>query len=171
MKTFSLSEFNLLDRQEVRKSLVHCCGSSSWVSQMEEQRPFASIMEMHKQALQIWRKLNVTDLKEAFEHHPKIGDLKSLQEKFSSTKAWAEQEQKGSEGASSTVLQALALGNKNYENRFGYIFIVCATGKSAEEMLSLLKQRLSHDPEVEIQIAAQEQEKIMILRLEKLIHE
>jgi 2-oxo-4-hydroxy-4-carboxy-5-ureidoimidazoline decarboxylase len=85
--------------------------------------------------------------------------------------AWAEQEQRGSAEASVSVLQALALGNQTYENRFGYIFIVCATGKTAEEMLSLLESRLPNDPALEIKIAAAEQAKITKLRLEKLIYE
>ena len=111
------------------------------------------------------------DWKEAFAHHPKIGDFESLKKKFASTRGWAEQEQSGSQNASMAVLQALALANQTYENRFGYIFIVCATGKSAEEMLKILESRLNHDPKIEIKIAAQEQDKITKIRLEKLIYE
>ena len=101
----------------------------------------------------------------------KIGDLESLKKKFVTTRTWAEQEQQGSSEASLSVLQALALGNETYENRFGYIFIVCATGKKAEEMLSLLEQRLKNDSKEEIKVAAAEQDKITKIRLEKLIHE
>jgi 2-oxo-4-hydroxy-4-carboxy-5-ureidoimidazoline decarboxylase len=105
---------------------------------------------------------------EAFSHHTKIGDLKSLQEKFSATKEWASGEQQSVSAATDQVLIELKELNEAYENKFGYIFIICATGKSAEEMLSALKQRILNDGEDELKIAAEEQRKIMHLRINKL---
>jgi 2-oxo-4-hydroxy-4-carboxy-5-ureidoimidazoline decarboxylase len=105
---------------------------------------------------------------EAFEQHPKIGDINSLKKQYANTVAWASNEQAGVDAASDEVLQALAKGNDDYERKFGYIFIVCATGKSAGEMLELLQSRLTNDPESEIKIGAEEQNKITKLRLEKL---
>jgi 2-oxo-4-hydroxy-4-carboxy-5-ureidoimidazoline decarboxylase len=138
---------------------------------MANLRPFKERKILLSKALEIWNQLSESDWKEAFGHHPKIGDVDSLKAKFASTQVWAKQEQQGSQQASMAVLEALALGNQTYENRFGYIFIVCATGKTAEEMLSILESRLNNEPIVEIKVAAQEQAKITQIRLEKLIHE
>src|SRR6185436_1014222 len=103
-----------------------------------------------------------------FAHHPKIGDRDSLRQRFARTAHLSEREQAGVDGASENVLEALAEGNREYERRFGHIFIVCASGKSADEMLELLGSRLPNPPDVEIRIAAEEQAKITDLRLKKL---
>src|SRR5947207_2558399 len=113
---------------------------------MTEHRPFATAAEMLEASDELWSGLSADDWKEAFAHHPRIGDIKSLRAKFASTSQWAEGEQSGVRGTSENILKALADGNKLYEAKFGYIFIVCATGKSAEEMLGLLNQRLNHIP-------------------------
>lgn len=118
-----------------------------------------------------WNELSEADWREAFTHHPKIGDVNSLKEKFVSTSAWAEGEQGAVKAASQATLEALAAGNAEYEKKFGYIFIVCATGKSADEMLALLQARLPNKPAAEILSAMGEQDKITRLRLEKLIAE
>lgn len=171
MKTFSLVEFNSLSEEAAKEILQFCCGSSAWVNQIVRLRPVTSLRELKEHSSRVWISLTEKDWKEAFSHHPKIGDLESLKKKFSSTKAWAEQEQKGSAGAPEAVLQALATLNETYENRFGFIFIVCATGKTAQEMLGLLEMRINNSADVELTNAAKEQEKITHLRLEKLIHE
>ncbi|MBM4303158.1 MAG: 2-oxo-4-hydroxy-4-carboxy-5-ureidoimidazoline decarboxylase [Deltaproteobacteria bacterium] len=171
MTSFNLVQFNSLSPKEATQVLAHCCGAARWVSQMESSRPFQNRKALFNKAIQTWNQLTEKDWKEAFTHHPKIGDLESLKKKFASTRVWAEQEQKGSAEAAVSVLQALALGNQTYENRFGYIFIVCATGKKADEMLALLEARLNNSPDIEIKIAAGEQAKITQIRLEKLIHE
>ena len=113
--------------------------------------------------------LGPADWREAFAHHPRIGDVASLRAKFAATAAWAGEEQRGAAAAGDDTLAALAEGNRAYEERFGYVFIVCATGKSAEEMLALLRARMPHPPEREIEIAAAEQASITRLRLEKLL--
>lgn len=137
---------------------------------MARERPYSSLNEMSRTAEVVWKnQVDEADWREAFTHHPKIGDIDSLREKFTSTKAWAESEQKGAAEASEEILKNLASGNRKYEDKFGYIFIVCATGKSAAEMLALLKERLENDPEDEIAIAAEEQRKITQIRLEKLL--
>ncbi len=133
-------------------------------------RPFAYKEALLEQARLQWEQCGPSDWLEAFTHHPKIGDLKSLEKKFASTRQWAGGEQKGVNTADQQILEALAQGNDDYEKKFGYIFIVCATGKSAGEMLEILKERLSNQPEEEIQIAQGEQMKITLIRLEKLLN-
>lgn len=133
-------------------------------------RPFAYKKTLLEQARLQWELCGPPDWLEAFTHHPKIGDLKSLEKKFASTRQWAGGEQKGVNTADQQILAALAQGNDDYEKKFGYIFIVCATGKSAGEMLEILKKRLPNQPEEEIQIAQGEQMKITLIRLEKLLN-
>ena len=171
MKSFSLSEFNSLSEKEAKEALLFCCGSSRWVDKLALSRPFSSLRDLKEKGANIWLSLFETDWVEAFSHHPKIGDLDNLKKKFASTQTWAEEEQKGSKEASEELLRELARANQTYENRFGYIFIVCATGKTAVEMLEILRQRINNDPKEEIKLAALEQGKITAIRLEKLIHE
>jgi 2-oxo-4-hydroxy-4-carboxy-5-ureidoimidazoline decarboxylase len=131
--------------------------------------PAEDMVELLEDAEEQWWKCNEEDWKEAFAHHPRIGDLDSLKKKFASTADWASDEQKGVNAANEDVLKALAQGNMEYEKKFGFIFIVCATGKSAEEMLGMLEVRLQHDLAEEIQVAADEQNKITKLRIEKML--
>jgi 2-oxo-4-hydroxy-4-carboxy-5-ureidoimidazoline decarboxylase len=131
--------------------------------------PADDMVELLEDAEEQWWLCSEDDWKEAFTHHPRIGDLASLKEKFAGTAAWASGEQSGALSASDETLKALAEANRLYEEKFGYIFIVCATGKPAEEMLALLKERLNNNPEEEIRIAADEQNKITRLRIEKLL--
>ena len=120
-------------------------------------------------AEETWFSLSGQDWLEAFSHHPKIGNIRSLQSKFQKTAKLSESEQKSISHVSEDILKEIAEGNQLYEKKFGYIFIVCATGKTAEEMLALLNERLKNDPEAELLIAAKEQNKITRLRLEKLL--
>ncbi len=131
--------------------------------------PADDMVELLEDAEEQWWQCSESDWKEAFSHHPKIGDLASLTKKFASTAKWATGEQGGVNMATKETLGALAEGNRLYEAKFGYIFIVCATGKSADEMLVILQSRLQNSPETEIQVAADEQQKITRLRLEKLL--
>ena len=132
---------------------------------MVARRPFGSHDALMTSARDEWFGLQRSDWLEAFGHHPKIGDRDSLRQRFARTAHLSEREQAGVDGASGDVLEALAAGNREYERRFGYIFIVCASGKSADGMLQLLRERLPNSPEVEILIAAAEQAKITELRL------
>ena len=165
----TLHEFNKLSKQELIAELTKCCGSSSWVKKMLPFIPADDMVELLEDAEEQWWKCSEADWKEAFAHHPKIGDIDSLKKKFASTATWASGEQSGMNIASDETIKALAEENRLYEEKFGYIFIVCATGKSAGEMLAMLKERIKNDPEEEIKIAADEQNKITKLRLEKLL--
>lgn len=165
----TLHKFNILPKQQLIAELTKCCGSSSWVKKMLPFIPADDMIELLEDAEEQWGQCNEEDWKEAFTHHPKIGDVDSLTKKFESTAQWASGEQSGVNIASAETIKALAEGNRLYEEKFGYIFIVCATGKSAEEMLGMLKERLKNDLAEEIKIAADEQNKITKLRIEKLL--
>jgi len=164
-----LHDFNTLPTDQLIAELSNCCGSSAWVEKMLAFIPAEDLVELLEDAEEQWWKCSPDDWKEAFSKHPKIGDTESLKKKFAATAAWAAGEQSGVNEASDEIIKALADANHQYEEKFGYIFIVCATGKSAEEMLGILHARLLHDPETEIEIAADEQNKITKLRLEKLL--
>ena len=165
----TVHELNILSQPQLREELLKCCGSSAWVQKMLPFFPVSGRAELLQIAEEQWNKCSEEDWKEAFTHHPKIGDIESLQKKFASTAGWASAEQSKIHTASQRTIEALAKGNRKYEEKFGYIFIVCATGKSAEEMLDLLEARLKNDPEDEIEIAAGEQNKITKIRIEKLV--
>jgi 2-oxo-4-hydroxy-4-carboxy-5-ureidoimidazoline decarboxylase len=152
---------------EARTLLLSACGSSRWIRRMLDRRPFGSQESLLTAARDEWAALGEDDWREAFQHHPAIGDLTSLRERFPATHQHSTREQAGVQSASDDALRRLADGNRRYRERFGYTFIVCATGKSAEEMLSLLEARLDHDHQVEIQVAAEEQAKITALRLRR----
>jgi 2-oxo-4-hydroxy-4-carboxy-5-ureidoimidazoline decarboxylase len=164
----TIAEFDHLDIIEKKALLQSCCGSNTWVNNMLTALPAEDLVDLLEIAEEQWYLCHQSDWQEAFSHHPKIGDIETLKEKFAATAQWAEGEQASVKEASEQTLQQLAEGNQAYEQRFGYIFIVCATGKSADEMLHALQQRLYNNPEVEIQIAMEEQLKITKLRLEKL---
>src|SRR5438270_13192665 len=137
----TLSDLNALPPSTRANALATCCGATAWVAALNQQFPFATDEALFAEADRLWYSLTEADWREAFAHHPKIGDINALKEKFASTATWAAGEQGAVRQASQATLEALAAGNKAYEQRFGYIFIVCATGKSAEEMLALLQAR------------------------------
>jgi 2-oxo-4-hydroxy-4-carboxy-5-ureidoimidazoline decarboxylase len=167
--SMTLSDLNVLPAAARAEALGTCCGSSAWIATLNEQFPFTSSAALYEAAERIWNDLGEAHWREAFTHHPKIGDINALKEKFASTATWAAGEQGAVRQASQETLEALAAGNEAYEQRFGYIFIVCATGKSADEMLALLQARLPNEPSQEIHVAKGEQAKITRLRLEKLL--
>jgi 2-oxo-4-hydroxy-4-carboxy-5-ureidoimidazoline decarboxylase len=165
-----LETLNRKSASEAAEDLKRCCGSRVWVEKMLSQRPFQSVDEIFSAADDIWFKLAPEDWLEAFAHHPRIGgNVEALRAKFASTASWAENEQKGVSQATEDVLHALSKLNDDYFEKYGYIFIVCATGKSAQEMLDILKSRLPNDKDHELKVAAGEQAKITKIRLEKLI--
>jgi len=172
--TRGLDRLNSLSREEAETGLLKCCGSVKWAQRMAQLRPFQTAEELHDSASRVWWELQQEDWLEAFRQHPQIGEKKIGEKKAAVAKApqtskWAGDEQSGTRNARPELLDALAQANRKYQERFGYIFIVCATGKSAEEMLALLEQRLHNAPAAEIRIAAEEQSKITRLRLEKLL--
>jgi len=150
---------------EARAILLRACGSTRWVDRMMARRPFANSARLLFAARNEWFGLTEVDWLEAFSHHPRIGDRASLEERFPQTHDLSSKEQSGIGIAGADVLTALARANSDYFDRFGFIFIVCATGKSAEEMLALLLSRLQHDRATELRVAAEEQAKITALRL------
>ena len=160
----NLIELNSFNKEQVAQHLFSCCGSKYWVSEMLNYFPFTNEKKLIEAATTIWyNQCTETDWRESFTHHPKIGDVNSLKEKF------AGKEQEGIASATDTIINALAKANADYENKFGFIFIVCATGKSAQEMLDLLNDRLKNSIEEELNIAMGEQQKITIIRLKKLL--
>ena len=165
----TLPEINSLSFEAAYVEFHRCCAAKKWVAQMADRRPFRSRDDLMTAADTLWQGLEPSEWKDAFGHHPRIGDLESLKERFGSTATWAEGEQSGVRTASDEILMKLATGNREYEKKFGYTFIVCATGKSAHEMHSLLELRLQNDPAHELTIAAEEQRKITRIRLEKLL--
>lgn len=152
-----------------KEDLAKCCGSMNWIEKMINKSAINSKEKFLEAADKVWYSLRKEDWLEAFTHHPKIGDLNSLKEKFSSTKLLAENEQSGVNSATNECLTELARLNEEYERKFGYIFIVCATGKTADEMLALIRERIKNNSEEEVMIAMEEQNKITKLRLEKLL--
>jgi len=150
---------------EARAILLRACGSSRWVDRMMARRPFSSGAKLLFAARNEWFGLTEVDWLEAFSQHSRIGDRASLEERFPQTHDLSSKEQSGIGIAGADVLTALAQANTDYFDRFGFTFIVCATGKSAQEMLALLVSRLLNDRATELRIAADEQAKITALRL------
>jgi len=167
----TLNELNQLNDQQAKLNFMQCCTSSTWVRRMIAARPFTSTSALKESANTLWQGLEEFDYLEAFEGHPKIGDVNSLRAKYANTKALAGNEQGLVNEAPEQVLQVLAQGNENYEQKFGFIFIVCATGKSAQQMSDLLQARLSNNKSQELDNAAEEQRKIFQLRIDKMLIE
>jgi OHCU decarboxylase len=165
----NVAELDAMPDAKAKKLLAECCGASRWVSEMLARRPFGSRARVLAAADDVWRSLGADDWREAFSHHPRIGERKSAATQGKRGTTWAAGEQSGVERANDDVRAALAAANREYEQRFGYIYIVFATGKSAEEMLALARERLRNDPDVELRVAAEEQRKITRLRLDKLL--
>ena len=166
-----LKDLNALDAVSAERELLRCCGSTRWAQSMADARPFDSADHVAATADAVWQALGEADWLEAFEAHPRIGDPRTGESGESGgagDAGWAQQEQSGLRSASDQVRERLAAGNQQYEARFGYIFIVCATGRTAEEMLGLLEGRLQHTPHQELRAGAEEQRQITRLRLAKL---
>jgi 2-oxo-4-hydroxy-4-carboxy-5-ureidoimidazoline decarboxylase len=150
---------------EARDVLARCCGSARWVERMLTRRPFGTLDALLRAAREEWFALSEPEWREAFSHHPMIGDREALRARFARTRDLSSREQAGVDHAPDDVLDALAKANREYFEKFGYIFIVCASGLSADEMLARLQTRLDNDPETEIRLAAGEHAKITGLRL------
>lgn len=160
-----------LPEPEAVAAFLRCCGSRRWAQAMASGRPYPDASALFAAAERAFERLAREDWLEAFSHHPRIGDRGSLAERFPATAGWSAGEQAGVAGAGEQLLEALLRANREYEARFGYIFIVCATGRSAAQMLALLRERLPNGEDAELALAAAEQRKITALRLQKLIAE
>lgn len=165
----TLAELNQLAEAEAVRVFTDCNAAARWVSAMVSGRPFASTEALKAKARQVWSALTESDFLQAFEAHPMIGDVDSLRKKYAATKAIAAGEQSGAAAADEQTLKDLARLNREYLEKFGFIFIVFATGKSAPEMLGILQGRISNGRAGEIQNAAAEQLKITLLRIEKML--
>ena len=163
----ALEQLNALPPEQAESEFLKCCGSRNWARALTEARPFADVGALFQEADSIWRSLGEQDWLEAFRAHPKIGESAAVQSE--QARSWSAQEQLAVQDAAAETKAALAAGNQQYEERFGFIFIVCATGKTSTEMLRILNARLQNDPRNELRVAAEEQRKITRLRLEKLL--
>jgi len=164
-----LEWLNSLTADEAAKELLQCCGSKRWAAEVANARPYPSLETLLTKARDTWCSLDRNDWLEAFRSHPKIGEKKAADKVSAQSQHWSGQEQSGLTNASQDIVDSLAALNHDYEQKFGFIFIICATGKTSAEMLSALRERLQHDREAELPIAAAEQGKITELRLNKLL--
>jgi allantoicase len=165
----AVERFNRFSKAKARKALLDCCGSKRWAEQMLAQMPFPDVGDVLDTADQTWAALGSADWLEAFRHHPAIGAKRENKEQSATARQWSKGEQSVAQQATPQLLKALATANQEYSKKFGHVFLICATGKSSEEILDSLQQRLSNDPEVELRVAAEEQHKITRIRLEKLL--
>jgi 2-oxo-4-hydroxy-4-carboxy-5-ureidoimidazoline decarboxylase len=169
LKTSKLASLNSVPANEAQSELLKCCGSKRWAEQMTAERGFEKVDDLVAKADRVWWSLEPGDWLEAFLSHPKIGEKKAAAATSEQSKQWSAAEQAGIAEAANDTLVTLAELNQKYEAKFGYIFIVCASGKSSDEMLAILRSRLANEPDEELRIAAAEQAKITELRLRKLL--
>jgi OHCU decarboxylase len=161
-----LAEWNNADEDRATEAMLACCGARRWAAAMVATRPVADIFSLSEAADRIWATMGEPDWMEAFACHPRIGERRAAAASEKS-RAWSAQEQEGAGSPSNDVMRELAEGNAQYEKQFGFTYIVCATGKSAEEMLAILKRRLASDRMGELREAAEQQRQIMQIRLGK----
>lgn len=164
----SVEWLNALPADEAAKELLQCCGSRRWAQELANQS-HSNLETLVASSNEIWWSLQPADWLEAFRSHPKIGEKKAAESVSAQSQHWSGQEQSGVSNASQETADSLAELNRAYEEKFGFIFIICAAGKSSAEMLKALRERLDNSAATELQIAAAEQSKITELRLKKLI--
>jgi OHCU decarboxylase len=166
--TLTLAQLNALPPAAAERELLSCCGSRAWARQVAAARPFADVESLLDAASRIWSSLSTEDWLEAFSKHPRIGERAS-RGSADVEREWSEGEQSRARDGAPAVLAELAMANAEYENRFGHVFLICASGRSADEILDEARERLNNDPEREIHVAAEEQRRITHLRLRKLL--
>lgn len=164
-----LDSLNEMPVDEAEALFLDCCGSPGWARAMTEARPFEDAGSLLSHAERVWWDLKPEDWLEAFAAHPKIGAKKAAPAQAERSADWSKGEQAGIDRTTDHVREELAEANHRYEDKFGYIYIVCATGKSAEEMLEICRERLGNTADRELRAAAEEQRKITGIRLEKLL--
>jgi OHCU decarboxylase len=169
----ALSSWNVAEAQAALDAMLACCGARRWAAAMVALRPIGSVQELSAAADRVWSTMEENDWMEAFARHPRIGERSPRRTAHASQKsaAWSRQEQSSAAGAAERVLAELAAGNALYEQRFGFTYIVCATGKSADEMLAILNRRLGNDRATELREAAEQQRQIAQIRLGKWLVE
>ncbi len=161
-----LEELNNIDKNERRRLLMGCCFCSRWASTLASEGPFVSTQDLIEKASRCWSEMSEADILEAFSGHPRIGDVKDLEKKYGSSPM---EEQASVRIAKTRTLELLKVKNDEYLEKFGFIFIVFATGKTAEEMLGLLESRLGNSRETELENGAREQSLIFTRRLRQLL--
>ena len=169
MEEHALKQWNALSADEAARAILPCCGSRAWAESMAEQRPIDSAEQLIATAAEVWRGLAEADWQEAFESHPRIGERDAAAHATERSSAWSVEEQ--SSAATPDAAEQLAQANARYERRFGRTFLICASGKSAPEILAALELRLGNDPGTELRIAAEEQRRITELRLVRWLRE
>jgi 2-oxo-4-hydroxy-4-carboxy-5-ureidoimidazoline decarboxylase len=162
-----LARWNALDEKMAADEILPCCGSKRWARELAQARPFGDAAELFERSDVIWLKLAQSDWDEAFRSHPRIGARKSVETATRQSAAWSRQEQSGVDPADTESRAALERGNILYEDRFGRVFLICASGKAASEMLAALERRLQNDPQTELGEAVEQQRQITQLRLRK----
>ena len=165
-----LAAWNEATEDAALEAMLACCAARRWAQAMVALRPFTSVAILSQKADEVWSAMEEADWMEAFASHPRIGERKAAHTRSKSA-AWAQQEQASTASAADRVLAQLAEGNALYEQRFAFTYIVCATGKSAEEMLAILERRLTNNRDVELREAAEQQRQIMQIRLGKWLVE
>lgn len=161
---------NTMPRALAEASLLRCCGSGTWAREMAATRPYESVQRFRDAADHSWWRLDEEEWLAAFASHPAIGGSGG-NATAKSTSRWSADEQSGTRGIDDSLSDRLAEANAEYRERFGFTFIICATGKDAPQMLSRLEERLGNPREVEIRVAAEEQSQITQIRLTKLLSE
>ncbi len=162
-----LAEWNALPETDAAREILPCCGSPRWARALARLRPFDDPPELLERSDEVWMQLDPAEWDEAFASHPRIGEKKAPASATAKSAGWSGEEQSGVKQAGADVQERLRAGNAEYERRFGRIYIVCATGKSAEEMLGILQGRLENDDAAELREAAEQQRQITQLRLRK----
>jgi len=165
-----LAGWNVADPKSAVNAMMNCCGAHRWAQAMVDHRPVMTNTELRAMADRFWNNMTEADWMEAFAHHPRIGERKASAASGQSS-VWSAQEQSSTQSAAEVVLAALAEGNARYEETFGFTYIVCATGKSTEEMLAILQLRLTNTRQSELREAAEQQRQIMHLRLAKWLEQ
>jgi 2-oxo-4-hydroxy-4-carboxy-5-ureidoimidazoline decarboxylase len=166
----TLAAWNGADEAAAFDAMIACCGSKRWARAMAALRPVTSIEKLSEEADRVWSTMEEPDWMEAFACHPRIGE-RTAAHAVAKSAAWSAQEQSSASQAAERVLAELAAGNALYEERYGFTYIVCATGKSAEEMLAILNRRLASDHDAELREAAEQQRQITQIRLGKWLVE
>jgi OHCU decarboxylase len=165
-----LDAWNRADERLAMDAMLACCAARRWAQSMVALRPFQTVETLSLTADEVWSTMEEPDWMEAFASHPRIGERRG-ESRPTQSAAWSEQEQSGASGAANDVVAQLAAGNAAYEQRFGFTYIVCATGKSADEMLAILHRRLANDRAAELREAAEQQRQITQIRLRKWLME
>lgn len=166
-----LARWNRLPAEAAANEIIPCCGSRAWAAGMAGRRPFPGVTTLLAASDETWSNLTAADWMEAFRSHPRIGESRAVPSASAQSAMWSTQEQRDVAAAEEAVKVALADANKEYERRFQHIFIVCATGKSAPEILEILRRRLQNDPHKELREAAEQQRQITRIRLTKWLSE